>query len=144
MGFWDRVHPVACFLGMIGGIVAIVVTYAVAETWGEGFDQMVNSQGGIFNRSATYAFCLSPLASALVTLVVTLVIPGYKFAGYQVSGELIDTRLDYVQFRQWDDVRVFQHSDCSVCFCAGAEPSSRPERPVAEVDDAAKYAVSSC
>jgi len=85
LGFWDRTHPAASFIGMLAGIATLLVTYAVADVWGEGYDQLVNIQGGIFNRSATYAFCLTPVVSALVTVAISLMIPGYKFAGFQQS-----------------------------------------------------------
>lgn len=87
LGFWDRIHPFACFIGMLSGIATILITYAIADQWGEGYDQIVSIQGGIFNRSAAYAFSFSPMVSGIVTVLFSLPFRSYKFAGYKISGE---------------------------------------------------------
>ena len=62
----------------------VLVTFAVGEHWNEGFDVMVGP-GGLFTRAATYAFVFTPLVSGLVTVGISLRIPGYKFAGYPTA-----------------------------------------------------------
>jgi Na+/proline symporter len=82
LGFWKRTHPVGAFCGAIGGLATTLVVYAAGEGWDEGFNVLV-VQGGIFRRVATYAFCITPLVSALLTIGVSLLFfPGYEFAGY--------------------------------------------------------------
>jgi Na+/proline symporter len=82
LGFWKFTHPVGAFCGAVGGLATTLVVYAVGEAYGEGFDVLVE-QGGIFRRIATYAFCITPVVSGIVTVGVSkLFFPGYRFAGF--------------------------------------------------------------
>jgi len=81
LGFWKRTHPMGALAGAVGGLATTIVVYAVGEQYDEGFDSLV-AQGGIFRRVATYAFALTPIVSAIITVVVSLLVPGYEFAGY--------------------------------------------------------------
>jgi Na+/proline symporter len=85
LGFWDRTHPGAALLGALSGLATLLITYAIAGEWGEGFDILM-AQGGIFRRSATYAFCFTPVVSAAVTAGYSYVIPNYKFEGFKNAG----------------------------------------------------------
>jgi hypothetical protein len=83
LGLWDRIHPIACFLGMCTGLATVLIVYAIADTWGEGLAQLVDVQGGIFDRSGAYAFGITPITSAMVTIGLSLaVFPNYRFEGY--------------------------------------------------------------
>jgi len=86
LGFWKRTHPMGALAGAVGGLATTLVVYAVGEQYGEGFDTLI-AQGGIFRRVATYAFVLTPTVSAIITVVVSLLIPGYEFAGYPKTEE---------------------------------------------------------
>jgi Na+/proline symporter len=86
LGFWKRTHPMGALAGAIGGLGTTIVVYAVGEQYDEGFDSLV-SQGGIFRRVATYAFVLTPVVSAIITVLVSLLIPGYEFEGYPKAAE---------------------------------------------------------
>ncbi len=81
--FWKKCHPIGALAGSIGGLLTTIIVYAVGEAWDEGFDILV-SQGGIFRRVATYAFCITPAVSALITAAVSsLMFPTYEFEGYK-------------------------------------------------------------
>eukprot|EP00324_Dicrateria_rotunda_P004885 CAMPEP_0206158210 /NCGR_PEP_ID=MMETSP1474-20131121/4622_1 /ASSEMBLY_ACC=CAM_ASM_001110 /TAXON_ID=97495 /ORGANISM="Imantonia sp., Strain RCC918" /LENGTH=427 /DNA_ID=CAMNT_0053558157 /DNA_START=12 /DNA_END=1292 /DNA_ORIENTATION=+ len=85
LALWERTHPVATVIGVLVGVATVMIVYAVADEWGEGLEMLVDKQGGIFNRSATYAFCLTPFFSGLATVLVSLCfwkMRDYKFAGY--------------------------------------------------------------
>jgi Na+/proline symporter len=83
LGLWDRTHPIATMVGMISGLATLLITYAIAEEWDEGFEQLVDKQGGIFLRSAAYAFCIVPASSGIITVLVSVVaFPNYRFEGY--------------------------------------------------------------
>lgn len=85
LGLSTTTHPIAAFCGCVAGHVTTVVVYAVGEAYNEGFDELVE-QGGIFRRVAAYAFCLSPVISALVTVGVgKAAFPAYAFEGYKNS-----------------------------------------------------------
>jgi len=93
LGFWERTHPAATIVGVLAGGATVCVVYAVASEWDEGFRMLVDVQGGIFNRSAAYAFCLTPVVSALATVLVSLVtwqMFDYKFAGYPTAATATD------------------------------------------------------
>ena len=60
----------------------MLIVFAVAGHWDEGYDILV-AQGGIFNHSATYAFCITPFVSAMVTIGVSFAFPGYKYDGFE-------------------------------------------------------------
>jgi len=93
LGLWDRIHPVATLVGMLSGVATILVVYGIAEEWDEGYDQLASAFGGIFLRSATYAFCITPTVSGLVTVGVSLaVFPGYKFEGYAEAGKGVEMK----------------------------------------------------
>merc|ERR1719424_1094546 len=82
LGLHKQTHPVGALLGAVAGMLTVLVTYGAAEGYDEGFSVMV-AQGGIFRRSATYAFCLAPAVSALVTVGVSrLAFPTYEFEGF--------------------------------------------------------------
>jgi Na+/proline symporter len=86
LGFWKRTHPIGAFCGAFGGLVTTIVVFAVGEAYDEGFDVLVE-QGGLFRRVATYAFCITPVVSALITAGVSvLAFPKYEFAGYSAAG----------------------------------------------------------
>ena len=88
LGLWERTHPVATVVGVLVGVATVLIVYAVADEWDEGYEMLVDVQGGIFNRSATYAFCLTPFFSGLATVLVSLFfwkMHDYKFAGYDTK-----------------------------------------------------------
>jgi solute:Na+ symporter, SSS family len=81
--FWKKCHPIGALAGSVGGLLTTLIVYAIGEAWGEGFAILV-SQGGIFRRVATYAFCITPVASGLITAAVSSIFfPAYEFAGYK-------------------------------------------------------------
>ena len=81
--FWKKCHPIGALAGSVGGLLTTLIVYAIGEGWGEGFAILV-SQGGIFRRVATYAFCITPVASGLITAAVSSIFfPAYEFAGYK-------------------------------------------------------------
>jgi len=86
LGLWKRTHPYGALAGGVAGLATVFIVYAA----GEGLDALVE-QGGIFRRTATYAFCLAPVVSAITTAVVSIVVGnlqgGYEFEGYvQATG----------------------------------------------------------
>jgi Na+/proline symporter len=82
LALWERITPVATIVGSLSGIATLLIIYAIGETWDEGYNNLVEVQGGIFKRSAAYAFCLVPFFSGVVTVGVSMLDKGYKFAGY--------------------------------------------------------------
>jgi Na+/proline symporter len=82
LGFWKFTHPAGAFCGAVGGLGTTLIVYGIGEAYGEGFGVLLE-QGGIFRRVATYAFCITPVVSAMITIGVSKVFfPGYQFAGY--------------------------------------------------------------
>ena len=87
MGLSDKCHPVAALCGCIAGLATALTVYATGlpgiEGEGGGFEVLF-APGGLYRTTSLVAFVATPLASAIVTVLVgaPLFLSGYRFAGY--------------------------------------------------------------
>lgn len=86
MGLNDKIHPVAALSGCISGFITLLIIYGVGLPGAGEAGNFVKilEPGGLYAKTSLIAFIVTPFASGLVTLLVTIPFArkGYKFEGY--------------------------------------------------------------
>ena len=76
LGLWDRTHPHGALAGAFAGLLTAMIVCSVSD---EPFDLLLE-EGGRYRRWWTWAFLITPAASALVTVGISIgAYPEYRF-----------------------------------------------------------------
>jgi len=76
LGLWDRTHPHGALAGAFAGLITAMIVCSAGD---EPFDLLLE-EGGRYRRWWTWAFLITPAASALVTVGVSIgAYPEYRF-----------------------------------------------------------------
>uniref|UniRef100_A0A7R9YLB6 Sodium:solute symporter n=1 Tax=Diacronema lutheri TaxID=2081491 RepID=A0A7R9YLB6_DIALT len=85
LGLWYRTHPTAALAGSAVGLLSILVVFAVSGALSGSVAVGLSGIYYAFDLSSPtllVAFILAPALSGLVTVGGSLLVPGYRFAGF--------------------------------------------------------------